>query len=65
MGSWSAAGEGAGRAEQDGALPGSGLRLVVETALAWRSVALVPWPQELTDPRGDTRAAPRSLGNHR
>lgn len=31
---------GAGRAGQDGALPGSGLRLVVETALAWR---LLPW----------------------
>ena len=31
---------GAGRAGQEGALLGSGLRLVVETALAWR---LLPW----------------------
>ena len=28
-------------------------------------VALVPWPQERTELRGDTRAAPRPLGNHR
>lgn len=27
-------------------------------------VALVPWPQERTELRGDTRAAPRPLGNH-
>lgn len=75
-GSWAGAGERVGRGarlQRGGRGAGGAGRGPARQRLAaccgdragLAPVALVPWPQELTDPRGATRAAPRSLGNHR